>query len=252
MVRKGIELLLIIFLIILTPLLISLSSFQSTLTDNAFFYKEFTTYHVQETLPIEANNLHNQVMTYLLFEKKQVLIPSDTFNQKEKIHLLDVKDLLQKTILLWKLVTLATIFSLFILISLEKEDKKILSSLIKVFFIGSALTLLITFSVGFLFAINFDQSFVSFHELFFTNNFWMLNPKVDMLKALYPDELFQDFALLFFTKTIIFSFLMLITSIAIFKYSRRRKKEDENNSRKLENEQNKERNKPVLTKNKGR
>ncbi|MBI5073011.1 DUF1461 domain-containing protein [Candidatus Woesearchaeota archaeon] len=38
----------------------------------------------------------------------------------------------------------------------------------------------------------FDYSFALFHRLFFSNNYWLMDPAVDKLVQLYPEAFFQN------------------------------------------------------------
>jgi len=60
-------------------------------------------------------------------------------------------------------------------------------------------------------ALNFDRAFVIFHEIFFDNDMWLLDPDTDFLINLMPDVFFNDI-----TRTIaIYFFTGLAASIAV-------------------------------------
>ena len=71
---------------------------------------------------------------------------------------------------------------------------------------------------------DFDKYFIRFHEIFFDNDLWMLNPETDKLIRLVPIGFFIDSALYI---AIIFAILLMITiafSYLIFKTGKKAKK----------------------------
>jgi len=45
-------------------------------------------------------------------------------------------------------------------------------------------------------AVNFERAFELFHEIFFDNDLWILNPKTDLLIRILPESFFADIAAL--------------------------------------------------------
>lgn len=43
---------------------------------------------------------------------------------------------------------------------------------------------------------DFNSYFVRFHEMFFTNDLWLLNPKTDRMIQLLPEVFFRDIVML--------------------------------------------------------
>ena len=60
---------------------------------------------------------------------------------------------------------------------------------------GSSLTLALMLALGLGTLFGFDRLFWQFHELFFANDFWLLDPASDCLIMLFPDGFFYDAAL---------------------------------------------------------
>ncbi|HLC65397.1 MAG TPA: DUF1461 domain-containing protein [Candidatus Nanoarchaeia archaeon] len=236
--RKFVEIVLVAAVILLIPLFLVLSSFQSLLADEDFFYEGFEKYGVYAALPaVDVNKFHRDLIEYLISEKTDAEFSSIILNEKEKIHLVDVKNLIQPALLLWKIATIAVILLIFLLISLQFNDWRLLRSLVAMFSIGSLLTIIILAAFLASVLLNFSSMFVSFHEILFTNDFWMLNPAVDNLKAVYADGIFYDFTVSLAIRVLVYSIILLLLSIAIFKYSRKRKALNEISRGKLENEQ---------------
>jgi len=117
--------------------------------------------------------------------------PFTLFNEREVIHLRDVKGLfrLGYYVLLGTLVyTLA-----FIGVSLFWwRDRRRLG---RGLFFGGCLTLVLMLVLGLMIAIDFDRFFLQFHLLSFANDLWMLNPATDYLIMLFPQGFWFDAAL---------------------------------------------------------
>ncbi|MBI4440139.1 DUF1461 domain-containing protein [Candidatus Woesearchaeota archaeon] len=226
--RKLIGFSLMVCVMLLIPVFIVLSTFQSILIDDTFFFDRFGSYGIYAKLPsVDVNGFHQELVEYLISAKGQREFDSGILNSKEKSHLLDVKFLIQKALLIWKASALGIILAIFLFISLEKSDIGILRYLVAVFSIGSIITILLIAVFSALIFLKFDSAFVSFHEILFSNDNWMLDPHHDNLKAIYADEIFQDFAVKMAAKSFLYSIFLLAVSIAIFKYSGKRVKSNE-------------------------
>jgi integral membrane protein (TIGR01906 family) len=114
------------------------------------------------------------------------------FNEKELVHLKDVRGLIQ----LDYVVQMATVILLVIsaiLLCFRAEEKWL--KLIKALLRGSLLTCFIVIITGILSLLFFDQLFLLFHLVSFTNEFWILDPSRDYLIMLFPGQFFYDIAL---------------------------------------------------------
>lgn len=65
--------------------------------------------------------------------------------------------------------------------------------------------------------IGFEQFFILFHLISFSNAFWMLNPATDYLIRLFPEGFFYDAAALGFGSIILEAFLIIGAILAILK-----------------------------------
>ena len=163
----------------LIPFLILLFSFRLVVFDAGFYKSEFEKYGIYEKFDRgTADSVAENLISYM----KSGEPLSDFFNEKEKLHMTDVRSLV-RMLLIAMYVLLGIIVSPFI-----RSKKYFLRSLL--YGGGIALFVILLFSI-FSFT-NFDAIFHKFHELSFSNDFWMLDPEVDNLKALMPDGFFYD------------------------------------------------------------
>ncbi|PKM95671.1 MAG: TIGR01906 family membrane protein [Firmicutes bacterium HGW-Firmicutes-1] len=139
----------------------------------------------------------------------------EVFGDREKSHMVDVKKMSVAAtatrnygaILVIAIITLAYINN-------KKLFLYILSS-IKYVFIG---TTAIVLGIGALLLIDFNKYFTIFHEIFFTNDLWLLDPQTDILINMVPEVFFFNTAML-----VILLFL-LISSIVIVGAEKAKKK----------------------------
>lgn len=110
------------------------------------------------------------------------------FGEKEKLHMIDVKDLFIKGNRI-RNVSLILIISSFI--GLIVNDKKSISNIL---ILSSIISFSLIGLLSLLMYINFNKYFTYFHEIFFTNDLWLLNPKTDILIQMLPLQFFYSIA----------------------------------------------------------
>ncbi len=118
--------------------------------------------------------------------------PFVLFNQREIVHLRDVKGLiwLDYWVLLGTLVY-ALGYAGVSLFWRKRRDWRLAWGVVG----GSGITLALMLAFGIGTLLNFDQLFLQFHLLSFTNELWLLDPTKDYLIMLFPQGFFYDAAL---------------------------------------------------------
>jgi len=119
--------------------------------------------------------------------------PFELFNQREVIHLKDVKGLFW---LDYRLLLGTLIYALaYAGVSLFWRRKRYWRRLAWGVVGGSSLTLALMLALGIGTLLNFDQLFLQFHLISFANELWMLDPTQDYLIMLFPQGFWYDAAL---------------------------------------------------------
>jgi integral membrane protein (TIGR01906 family) len=118
--------------------------------------------------------------------------PFELFNQREIIHLKDVKGLiwLDYWVLLGTLVYVLAYAGVCLLWRKPSYWRRLAWGVVG----GGGLTLALMLALVF----GFSSLFWQFHVISFSNEFWLLDPTKDYLKMLFPDGFFYD-AILFGT-----------------------------------------------------
>jgi len=150
-----------------------------------------------------------------LVEKEGEIIP--IFNEKELIHLADVKKLIQLDYCI-QITALVVLFVCCLVLYIGlKRNWHILA---KGFLWGSVFTLGVMIFLALWALFGFEQLFILFHRASFTNEFWILDPTKDYLLMLFPGGFFYDIALFGFVAIIIESILLGSLTFVILKLKR--------------------------------
>jgi integral membrane protein (TIGR01906 family) len=112
------------------------------------------------------------------------------FNQRETDHLVDVKDRFQlmNRVQEFSLVYILAYIAVVVLWAREVSLRRLASYVA----VGATITLVVVGAVGAIGMAGFDSAWEDFHELIFTNDFWLLNPATDRLIQMFPPEFWQS------------------------------------------------------------
>ena len=116
--------------------------------------------------------------------------PFVLFNQREVIHLKDVKGLiwLDYWVLLGTLVYVLAYAGVCLLWRKGRYWRRLAWGVVG----GGGITLALMLALGLGTLFGFSQLFWQFHIISFSNEFWLLDPTKDYLKMLFPDGFFYD------------------------------------------------------------
>jgi len=112
----------------------------------------------------------------------------EVFNDKEKEHMVDVKQLylnaekLRDILIVTSLLLIAIIFII--------RRKISLYTVASGYMIASFVFLIVIALLAAYALLNFNQFWLQFHELLFKNNLWLLDPNTDILIQMVPGEFF--------------------------------------------------------------
>jgi len=207
---------LIAFLGIFIMIFLLMTSLKTTMYDMDFYTQEYEKNGVFERFgENETINVTENLFSYL--QGKEVL--SDFFNTKEKLHMVDVKRLVKiSEVLFYSMI--AHIFFLLIILYHHSKDRYIREASIG-FIISGCLIILLALAL-YAFQGSFPQIFTNFHELFFDNDLWILNPATDNMIILFPEQFFNDIFYLIIMKTLVSGVAIgILGLILIFKHRKR-------------------------------
>ena len=167
-----------------------------------FYEKEYRKYNVQEPLKMEMTDIlyvTDEMMDYLKGYRADLVVETtvdgkerEFFNDREKSHMADVRDLFLGGIRMRRLLLLLVIFCVGTLICLDGHPFRRLA---KGYLIGGSVFLAALGALTAYAGQDFTRAFDRFHRVFFNNDLWLLDPKTDLLINMLPEGFFTDFAI---------------------------------------------------------
>jgi integral membrane protein (TIGR01906 family) len=134
------------------------------------------------------------------------------YNEKEQHHLHDIMILVKAARTFLILVNISMVVALITVWFIDKRNKQLfLKSLTQSFQAAVIASLIALGTLVALYFIDFDWAFRKFHEIFFTNDLWLLDPKTDRLIQMMPLEFFIDFTKQWLSKVFLV-FILFITA----------------------------------------
>jgi len=160
----------------------------------------------------EKVSLTNNVIDYLKGNTEL----STKFNEREKKHMQDVKNIFDVSRLLF-IISLATI-----LLSFGFYYNKDKLKMIKPIFIGSIVSGIFLFFIAISSIFSFVYSFEVFHNIFFKEGTWLFYTD-DLLIILFPETFFSNISVNIFITGFILSLLIAITAFFTIKEKKTKK-----------------------------
>jgi integral membrane protein (TIGR01906 family) len=138
----------------------------------------------------------------------------DLFNERELVHLKDVRDLIQLDYLVKGGSLLLMITCVLLLFLICRVGWRII---VKGLLWGSIVTLCLVVGLAFWALFGFERFFLLFHVVSFSNEYWMLNPATDYLIKLFPEGFFYDAAMFGFGTVMLEALLLAGVAFVILK-----------------------------------
>lgn len=125
--------------------------------------------------------------TVQLFDRHQPI-----FNEREMLHMKDVIQLfsLGRDVRLLAQTALVMLFAIYLLAFRKELSRRTPEKALTLFLALGCWVLL-----GFLFSasvsFSFERAFIRFHEILFTNDLWLLDPRTSAMIRMYPERFFM-------------------------------------------------------------
>lgn len=179
---------------ILVPVLIVLCSVQLVVQNDEFFRRQYAANKVVENTqikPLELMRITDEIQAYLFGRREDLDIYGTVggeyrplFTEREILHMADVRNLFASGLLLRNS---AIVLLLLLGIYLYRANRALLAQAL----VGGCLLFFVLGAVtGLLLAVRFDEMFVLFHEVFFGNDLWLLDPQESILINMVPQPFF--------------------------------------------------------------
>ncbi len=164
-----------------------------------FYEKQFNRLQLENELKISQSdylNATNDLFQYINGKRAEITVRAiidgveqDVFNDKEKAHMVDVRNLFQSLKRL-TIILLTIIFGILLIvyIRLKRETIRLVSTYRYALFIFlGGLSI-----VGILMITQFNLFWDLFHRILFSNDLWLLDPNTDFMIRMFPLELFKS------------------------------------------------------------
>ncbi|MGN1267781.1 MAG: TIGR01906 family membrane protein [Dorea sp.] len=199
---KKTDSLLAIIMMFFMVIAILITSFQIAIygdSEYKFYQKLYEKYTVLEDLNMEMDDVMevtDYMMAYLIGEEEELSIVTnvdgreqDFFNEQDRLHMLDVKNLFLGGLELRTHCLIAAAILLGVLI-LKKANLRPLIPKAYATALGIFLGIVVFLAIAF--TIDFTACFTIFHKIFFTNDLWLFDPATDYMIRMLPEGFFAS------------------------------------------------------------
>jgi len=157
-------------------------------------YEANDTYAVVDMEPEDLHEVTRHMIRYMQGREAdlqiETVVGGETryfFSEIEIRHMIDVYDLFSVGLILQNALIFLFVLTLAAFVIWGRER---LCYLLRSWQIGSAFVFLSLALLVLVIAINWHHAFVVFHEIFFDNDYWILDPRIDLLINIVPYPFF--------------------------------------------------------------
>ncbi|MCH4208118.1 MAG: TIGR01906 family membrane protein [Solobacterium sp.] len=173
--------------------------------DKGFYTREYTKCDTAASIEMSQEDLTastDALLDYLQGRRDDIVVDvtvsgyeQEVFNQRETLHMKDVKVLYQKAILVRNILAAAGAAILAGLLILRRKKGHRWSMLTTGYKAGACIIGALILFIAVWALSDFDAFWTSFHELFFDNDLWLLDPNTSIMINMFPDTFFFDLVL---------------------------------------------------------
>jgi integral membrane protein (TIGR01906 family) len=224
---NAVVILFIILFVLSVPLMLLLTDVQMVTFDRDYYRNEYAKYGIPEHIGMSMDNLMDstdKLLQYMDNERQDLNFKAsfiagekEFFSERDKLHMVDVKGLFMKGFLIRNSAFIFVVGFLLLLFR-KKPFKERLRSLACYGIAVSAVGIIPVLILVILMNIDFYKYFTIFHEIFFTNDLWLMDLATDRLVNIFPQDFFTDMAFSISYYYIAEMALILAGSILVLKF----------------------------------
>lgn len=204
-----------ILLAVLLPVYILLFSLELTTFHLNFFERHIEENNIEGDTGKTREELMDIFDDLLLYLKGEKLDLSQHFNNREVEHMVDVQDLFKKGFKLKKEVFFLLVLSIAYIVYKRAYLGLFLDIIYRgLYFWWVAIGIFFTLAI-----FDFTRYFTLFHQIFFDNDLWLLDPSQDLMIQMLPEIFFTQMF-----KKIIVVFLLILFFLHLGLYIVRKKR----------------------------
>ena len=196
-----------------------------------YYYQEYAALNTATNLGMSEDDLNaatDALLDYLHDERQDILVTGEVFGvereiftERETLHMIDVKALYQGVLTARNIAVLLAILMPAILVFIFKREKGSMHELLNLLFksfLQVSLCLLVAVAILAGYALmDFTAFWTGFHELFFTNDLWLLNPAESIMINMFPETFFAGMVFRITASFIVIYGLVLVLLVILRK-----------------------------------
>lgn len=206
----------VILFIALVPIFLITTSVRWVINFPGLYSYGFDKYSIPDYTGIQRDDLLDvgaEVRDYFRNDEERLVIRTfvrsvmveSLYNDREIAHMRDVKDLVRNVYRVQEIIFLY--FLVYAGVGFYLSRRRFTETMLQVISRGGVVTLSLVVAVGLLSVVAFNQLFLLFHLVSFSNDFWQLDPRRDYLIAMFPQNFFFDATMLIALSTIVLALL---------------------------------------------
>lgn len=186
------------------------TSVQVVVYNDNYFEWHYRQHDIMNETKMDLNNLMDvtdKMMDYLIDRRDTLDMTAiiegqeqEVFGEREKAHMIDVKDLFLAGKQLRDLFAIILCVLFLYFAKMKREYLMDWVNQLRIFFISSFIAIAVFAAI---ISTDFNKYFTLFHELFFKNDLWLLDPETDILVNMVPEIFFFETVLLIVTVFVI-------------------------------------------------
>jgi len=207
----------VILFIALVPIFLITTSVRWVINFPGLYSYGFDKYNIPDYTGIQRDDLLDaaaQLRDYFNNDDEDIVIRTfvlgvlreNLYNQREIDHMRDVKVLVNNVYRVQEVIGLY--FLVFAALGFFISRQRFTEALLRVISRGGKVTLALVVVIGLLSAVAFNQLFLLFHLVSFSNDFWQLDPGRDYLIAMFPQNFFFDATMLIALSTVALALIL--------------------------------------------
>lgn len=187
----------------------------------SFYESEYNNSETASEIGMSDEDLLNSTQTlldYLRDDRDDIEVEADVqgttvyvFNDRETAHMIDVKNLYQTAITVRNAAAVVSVIGLVIMLLFDKKNFR--ENCKTGYLYGVSLMILLLAFVGIWAVSDFSGFWTAFHEFFFSNDLWLLDPNTSIMINMFPSSFFSDLVY-----RIIFCIIAVLGIIALLIY----------------------------------
>lgn len=201
MMYNRINKILFTLVLIFLPVILLLSSVEKVAYDIDYYKSQYEKYNIYRNIGIDEIELiksTESLLDYIRGKRNNLDFEAEVkgekvefFSPRDKLHMIDVKYLFQ----LGHIIRNGLILLMTFIIILIKINIKLKINIEKCLLFSSIIGIMPFIIIIILINIDFNRYFTVFHEIFFSNDLWLLDPSTDRLVNIFPEEFFANTAI---------------------------------------------------------